>query len=75
MFRVALAFAAAGGLCAFMVLFFGARGLEALYHREGLARPLQVLAPTALVVALLGVLRGWFQGRGQHAADRSLADP
>lgn len=64
MFRIALAFAAAGGLCAFAVLFFGARGLEALYHREGLARPLQVLAPTALVVALLGVLRGWFQGRG-----------
>ena len=64
MYRAALLFALAGGLIAFAVLFFGADALEHVYRRAGLARPLRVLAPTALVVALLGVLRGWFQGRG-----------
>ena len=63
MFRTAVLFALVAGSCAFMVLFFGAHKLEAIYRRDGLARPLQVLAPTTLVVAFLGVLRGWFQGR------------
>ena len=30
----------------------------------GLAIPLRVLAPTIFIVALLGVLRGFFQGQG-----------
>lgn len=64
MYRTALIFALLGGLAAFAVLFFGADYLEHVYRRDGLARPLRVLAPTTLVVALLGVLRGWFQGRG-----------
>ncbi|MCI8524879.1 MAG: polysaccharide biosynthesis protein [Oscillospiraceae bacterium] len=63
-FRASLLFAAAGGLAAFAALYFGADWLESVYGREGLARPLKVLGPTTLVVALLGVLRGWFQGRG-----------
>lgn len=63
-FRTAVQFALLAGACAAAVLFFGASGLETLYHRAGLSRPLRVLAPTAFVVALLGVLRGWFQGRG-----------
>lgn len=62
--RVSLCFALAAGLAAFAILFLGAGVLEHLYHRQGLARPLRVLAPTAFVVAALGVLRGWFQGRG-----------
>ena len=63
-FRASMLFALLGGLAAFAVLFFGAGALETFYRRSGLARPLRVLAPTTLVVALLGVLRGWFQGRG-----------
>ena len=66
-FTAALRFALVGGLAAFAVLFFGASALEGAYHRSGLAKPLRVLAPTALVVALLGVLRGWFQGRNNMA--------
>lgn len=62
LFRRALLFAVIAGLCAFSVLFFGAEWLEALYSRAGLAHPLRVLAPTAFVVALLGVFRGYFQG-------------
>jgi len=63
-FRVSMLFALAAGLLAFAVLFLGAGALERIYHCAGLARPLRVLAPTAFVVALLGVLRGWFQGSG-----------
>lgn len=63
-FRLAAAFAVAAGAAAFILLFFGADILEQVYHRTGLARPLRVLAPTAFVVAVLGVLRGWFQGHG-----------
>jgi stage V sporulation protein B len=60
----ALAFAAVMGGLAALVLHFGAAGLERLYHRPGLAKPLEVLAPTTFVVALLGTFRGWFQGHG-----------
>ncbi len=62
LFRRALIFALIAGFCAFSVLFFGAEWLEAVYSRQGLAHPLRVLAPTAFVVALLGVFRGYFQG-------------
>lgn len=58
----ALLFALIAGGCAAAVLFFGAEWLEALYMRQGLAEPLKVLAPTTLVVAFLGVFRGYFQG-------------
>ena len=63
-FRVALRFALIAGTAAFAILFLGAAGLEKIYHCEGLARALRVLAPTTFVVAILGVLRGWFQGSG-----------
>lgn len=52
------------GSFAAVVLWIGADGLEAIYHRPGLAKPLRVLAPTSFVVALLGTFRGWFQGHG-----------
>ena len=48
-FRTAVRFALLAGTCAAAVLFFGASGLETLYHRAGLARPLRVLAPTRLL--------------------------
>lgn len=63
-FRDALALAILLGGIAALLLYFGADALEGLYHRPGLAKPLRILAPTTFVVALLGVLRGWFQGHG-----------
>jgi len=53
-----------GGLAA-LLLFFGAGFLENLYKGvTGLAIPLRVLAPTIFLVAVMGVLRGFFQGQG-----------
>ncbi|NLL80013.1 MAG: polysaccharide biosynthesis protein [Clostridiales bacterium] len=63
-FQDALLFALVAGMTACLILFFGADALETLYAREGLAKPLKVLAPTTFVVALLGVFRGYFQGKG-----------
>ncbi|MEG1918499.1 MAG: polysaccharide biosynthesis protein, partial [Oscillospiraceae bacterium] len=60
----ALLFAILVGGAAGLALYFGADFFELLYQREGLAKPLRVLAPTTLVVSILGVLRGWFQGHG-----------
>lgn len=59
-----LVFAVIVGSIACLVLYAGADFLESLYQRPGLAKPLRVLAPTTFVVALLGVLRGFFQGHG-----------
>ena len=61
-FRRALIFATLTGFIAAAVMFFGADALAAVYKREGLERPIRVLAPTVLVVAVLGTLRGYFQG-------------
>lgn len=53
-----------GGLAA-LILFFGANLIENLYKGvTGLAIPLRVLAPTVFLVAVMGVLRGFFQGQG-----------
>lgn len=63
-FRDAVLLALGMGAFSALVLWIGADGLEALYHRPGLAQPLRILAPTSFVVALLGTFRGWFQGHG-----------
>ncbi len=63
-FSTALVFSVVAGILSFLLLFFGAELLEALYRTEGLAYPLKVLAPTTFAVALLGVFRGYFQGHG-----------
>ena len=63
-FTRTLIFALVAGSLACALLWFGSAFLEELYAREGLSRPLRVLAPTAFVVALLGVFRGFFQGHG-----------
>ncbi len=62
LFGKAILFAICTGLLACMALYFGADFFASLYKREGLARPLRVLAPTTFVVALLGTCRGFFQG-------------
>lgn len=61
-FLDALLFAILVGTIAMLALYFGADALEGLYKRQGLAKPLHVLAPTTFVVALLGTFRGYFQG-------------
>lgn len=62
-FKRALIFAMITGLIACAVLFFGADFIaQVIYKRDGLERPLRVLAPTTFIVAMLGVCRGYYQG-------------
>lgn len=63
-FKNALLFALIAGAIAGLVVFFGADFFEKIYAREGLSKPLRILAPTLFVVAILGVFRGFFQGKG-----------
>lgn len=66
-FRCALIFAIVMGGIAALVLFFGAgyfEGHVASGKYTGLALPLRVLAPTVFLVALMGVFRGLYQGKG-----------
>lgn len=63
--KVALRFAiVSGGLFA-LLLFLGAGVIERTIYPEysGVQIPLRVLAPTIFIVALLGVFRGFFQGK------------
>ncbi len=62
LFRDALIFAIIAGTIACLVLFFGAEFLAKMYCKEGLERPLRILAPTTFVVAILGTCRGYYQG-------------
>lgn len=52
-----------GGICA-SIVFFGADGFAKLWKYPSMAMAIRVLAPTIFIVALLGVLRGYFQGMG-----------
>lgn len=63
--KVALRFALLSGGAFALLLFFGAGFLEKTIYPEysGVQIPLRVLAPTIFIVALLGVFRGFFQGK------------
>lgn len=63
--RVALRFAVLSGGAFALLLFFGAGVIERTIYPEysGVQIPLRVLAPTIFIVALLGVFRGFFQGK------------
>lgn len=63
--NVALRFALVSGGAFTLLLFFGAGFLERTIYPEysGVQIPLRVLAPTIFIVALLGVFRGFFQGK------------
>lgn len=65
-FVSSLIFACCTGGVACLVLFFGADWLAAHVYSgyAGIELPLRVLAPTVFVVAILGVVRGFFQGHG-----------
>lgn len=62
-FKHALIFAVIVGGIAGTFIYFGADALEAVYNMNGVAKPLRILAPTIFVVAILGVFRGFFQGK------------
>lgn len=64
-FRVALIFAVVTGLVVCLLIFFGADFFATKVMSEPLsAIALRVFAPTLLVVAVMGVIRGYFQGMG-----------
>lgn len=66
LFQVGMVFAVVIGLVASLLLFFGADFIAGTIFKEadlGSAVPLKVLAPTIFVFAMLGVLRGFFQGK------------
>lgn len=61
-FMAALKFAIISGAVVGGAVFLGAEVLADLFETPGAKYPLQILAPTIFVVALLGVFRGFFQG-------------
>lgn len=63
-FICSLLFACCSGGIAALVIFFGADWLAAHVYAgyAGIELPLRVLSPTIFIVALLGVVRGFFQG-------------
>jgi len=63
-FKTAMAFAFAAGAIAALVTFFGAEFFSmSLFKSASSAIPLKYLAPTIFVFAVMGVLRGYFQGK------------
>ncbi len=64
-FRVARTFAIVSGGVFGAVLLFGAGLIETSIYPEysGVRMPVRVLAPTIFIVAMLGVFRGFFQGK------------
>ena len=63
-FKIAMCFAVVAGLIASLVTFFGAEFFSVtLFKSESSAIPLKYLAPTIFVFAIMGVLRGYYQGK------------
>lgn len=63
-FKTAMAFSAAAGFIMTLVTFLGANFFSVtLFKSESSAIPLRFLSPTIFVFAIMGVLRGYFQGK------------
>ncbi|MDF2539435.1 MAG: hypothetical protein K0S76_2456 [Herbinix sp.] len=63
-FLCAMVFAVIVGVIATMTLFFGADFFaEYLANSDNAALPIRVLAPTIFVFAIMGVFRGFYQGK------------
>ncbi len=62
-FLCAMSMAFVTGLIAMLIIFFGAETIVNLMGYPDAALPLQILAPTIFVFAIMGVLRGFFQGK------------
>lgn len=63
-FKAALGFAVFSGLAAGLIVFFFADYFAAFLKTPFCVFALRMLAPTLLIVAILGVVRGFFQGLG-----------
>lgn len=64
-FNCGIAFGAVTGGVMTVLLIFGADWIaSSIFNSPGSALPLKVMAPTILVFAVMGVFRGFFQGRG-----------
>ncbi len=63
-FHAAIGFAVCTGLAAGLVVFFFADYFAAILKTPFCVFALRVLAPTLFIVAVLGVIRGFFQGLG-----------
>ena len=65
LFKGALIFALISGTIAALIVYFGAEVITVYLVKTPLSIfALKVLAPTLLIVAVLGVVRGFFQGMG-----------
>ncbi len=62
-FKCAMVFSASVGLLATLIIFVGADFFASFYKGNSIALPLRVLAPTIFVFSIMGVLRGFFQGK------------
>lgn len=63
-FICALGFAFVIGLASFLILFFGADFFATVLNNDpNVTLPIKVLAPTLLVFAIMGVFRGFYQGK------------
>lgn len=62
-FRCAMIFGCISGLVAGGIIFIFADSLASLFGFPKASYALKILAPTILVVAIVGVLRGFFQGK------------
>lgn len=63
-FKCAMCFAFIMGLSATLIIFFGADFFaKIISNNPNVAMPLRVLSPTILVFAVMGVLRGFYQGK------------
>lgn len=64
-FRCSMIFSICTGGAAALFVFLGADWLEKNFFKSfyGISIPLRILAPTIFVVAIMGTLRGLFQGR------------
>lgn len=64
MFQTSMGFALTVGAIAALITYFGADFFAVkLFKSEASAIPLRVLAPTIFIFAIMGVLRGYFQGK------------
>lgn len=64
LFKGALIFSVISGAACALIVFFGAEFITAKMQTSFSVFALRVLAPTLLVVAVLGTIRGFFQGLG-----------
>ncbi|MCI8991408.1 MAG: polysaccharide biosynthesis protein [Eubacterium sp.] len=64
LFKGALIFSVISGAACSLIVFFGAEFITAKMQTPFSLFALRVLAPTLLVVAVLGTIRGFFQGLG-----------